>query len=138
MPASVLANSFLNSICIERAIWIRCACGDAMHGFGQISHGVRAERHILDEAENPDPVLRGDVGPPFQVFFDDRSDRLVPQFALRRQRHHQPAGEVLGKPADLARQSRDMVPTFSAGHRPFVPGEILHSPSSFSSSHAAR
>ena len=27
-PARAFANSFLNSTCIERAIWIRCACGD--------------------------------------------------------------------------------------------------------------
>jgi hypothetical protein len=80
-----------------------------MHRFGQISDRVPAERHVLDEAENSYSVLRGDVSPPLQILCDHRSDRLVPQFALRRQRYHQSAGKVLRQPADLVRQSRDVV-----------------------------
>jgi hypothetical protein len=71
-PASTLARDFLKSSCICRPIWMRWAWGEpgAVHGLGEVAHGVAAQGHVLDQAQDAHAVLRGDVGPALQVLAD--------------------------------------------------------------------
>ena len=75
-----------------------------MHGFGPVAHGRRAQRQILDQAQDPHPVFRRHRINAFEVLLHDRADFRIAQIFLRRHGHHQAAGNIFGQPGDLVRE----------------------------------
>ncbi len=53
-----------------------------MHGLGQVTDRVAPHGHVLDQAQNAQPVLRGDFFTALQVLANDLTDLGMLEFFL--------------------------------------------------------
>src|SRR5215471_3779890 len=76
----------------------------SVQAFGQITHRVAADGHVLNQAQDAHAVGDFDAIASLQEFADQRTDFVVLQVLLRRHGNDEAAGDVLREPRDLVRK----------------------------------
>ncbi len=73
----------------------------AVHRLRQVADGRRPQREVLDEAEDPHPVFRRDIGFAPAVFFQPAAGLRGKEILFGGEGDQKPAGNVLGEAGDL-------------------------------------